>query len=149
MLAHSPGCADYHNQLALLTGHRIQLQARGATGSGRALLFLLPQELGFLKYLRTARVTMNEYEFPDKKVANVQAQLEKLVAKNYYLNRSARDAYRAYMLSYASHSLKHIFNVTTLDLTAVSRGFGFDVPPRVNLVSVQLMRVGSNDRACC
>ena len=47
-------------------------QARGATGSGRALLFLLPEELGFLKYLRAAKVTMNEYEFPEKKIANVQ-----------------------------------------------------------------------------
>ena len=62
-----------------------------------------------------------------------QSQLEKLVAKNYYLNRSARDAYRSYILAYASHSLKHIFNVHALDLPGVSRGFGFDVPPRVNL----------------
>ena len=62
-----------------------------------------------------------------------QGQLEKLVAKNYYLNHSARDAYRSYVLAYASHSLKHIFNVNTLDLSGVSKGFGFDVPPRVNL----------------
>lgn len=52
--------------------HRVGRTARGASGTGRALLFLLPEELGFLKYLRAARVTMNEYEFPDKKVANVQ-----------------------------------------------------------------------------
>lgn len=55
------------------------------------------------------------------------------MGKNYYLNRSARDAYRSYILAYASHSLKHIFNVSQLDLPAVSKGFGFDVPPRVNL----------------
>lgn len=48
--------------------------ARGASGKGRALLFLLPEELGFLKYLRAAKVTMNEYEFPDKKVAQVQVR---------------------------------------------------------------------------
>ena len=36
----------------------------------------------------------------------LQGQLEKLVAKNYYLNHSARDAYRSYVLAYASHSLK-------------------------------------------
>lgn len=39
-------------------------------------------------------MTLNEYEFPDKKVANVQSQLTKLVEKNYYLNKSAKDAYR-------------------------------------------------------
>jgi ATP-dependent RNA helicase DDX18/HAS1 len=63
----------------------------------------------------------------------VQGQLEKLVEKNYYLNRSAKDAYRSYLLAYASHSLKHIFNVTAVDLVGVARGFGFTIPPKVNL----------------
>ena len=62
-----------------------------------------------------------------------QGQLEKLVSKNYYLNRSARDAYRSYILAYASHSLKHIFDVNALDLPGVAKGFGFETPPRVNL----------------
>ena len=44
--------------------------------------------------LQAAKVPLNEYEFPTSKVANVQSQLEKLVAKNYYLHSSARDAYR-------------------------------------------------------
>ncbi len=65
--------------------------------------------------------------------ALTQAQLEKLIEKNYYLNRSAKDAYRGYLLAYASHSLKHIFDVGALDMAAVSRGFGFATPPRVNL----------------
>lgn len=34
---------------------------------------------------------LNEYEFPVKKVANVQSQLSRLIEKNYYLNKSARD----------------------------------------------------------
>jgi ATP-dependent RNA helicase DDX18/HAS1 len=50
--------------------------ARGATGTGRALLFLLPEELGFIKFLRAAKVGMTEYEFPEKKVANVQVRGE-------------------------------------------------------------------------
>lgn len=44
--------------------------------------------------VQAAKVPLNEYEFPTSKVANVQSQLEKLVAKNYYLHSSARDAYR-------------------------------------------------------
>lgn len=113
--------------------HRVGRTARGAAGIGRALLFLLPEELGFLKYLRAARVTMNEYDFPENKIANVQPQLEKLIEKNYYLNRSAKDAYRGYLLSYASQSLKNIFNVNNLDLAAVAKGLGFSTPPRVNV----------------
>lgn len=34
---------------------------------------------------------LNEYEFPIKKVANVQSQLSRLIEKNYYLNKSARE----------------------------------------------------------
>jgi ATP-dependent RNA helicase DDX18/HAS1 len=113
--------------------HRVGRTARGSEGKGRALLFLTAEEVGFLKYLRAAKVALNEYEFPEKKVANVQAQLTKLVEKNYYLNKSARDAYRSYLLAYASHSHKDIFNVHELDLQAVARAFGFSVPPRVDI----------------
>ena len=35
---------------------------------------------------------LSEFDFPAAKLANVQPQLEKLVAKNYYLHKSARDA---------------------------------------------------------
>lgn len=41
---------------------------------------------------------------------------EKLVANNYYLNKSAKDAYRSYILAYNSHSMKDIFNVHRLDM---------------------------------
>lgn len=77
------------------------------------------------------QVPLNEYEFPTSKVANVQHELQRLIEKNYYLNQSAKDAYRAYVLAYNSHSLKDIFNVHTLDLAAVAKSFGFQVPPRV------------------
>ena len=61
-------------------------------------------------------MTLQEYEFPVNKVANIGTQTTMLVEKNYYLNKSARDAYRSYLLSYASHSHKDIFNVHELDL---------------------------------
>lgn len=57
-------------------------------------MFLLPNEVGFLKYLKEARVPVVEFEFPTKKLVNVQSQLEKLIGKNYYLNNSAKDGYR-------------------------------------------------------
>ncbi|KAK9792970.1 hypothetical protein WJX73_003096 [Symbiochloris irregularis] len=113
--------------------HRVGRTARGKDGRGRALLLLLPQELGFLKYLQEARVPVNEYEFPSSKVANVQSQLERLVAKNYYLHQSAREAYRGYLLSYNSHQMKDTFNVHTLDLAAIAKSFGFTNPPKVPL----------------
>jgi len=113
--------------------HRVGRTARGATGSGRALLFLTPEETGFLRYLKAAKVALNEYEFPSSKVSNVQSQLQRLIESNYYLNRAARDAYRSYLLAYASHSHRDIFNVHELDLQCVGLAFGFTTPPRVDL----------------
>jgi len=113
--------------------HRVGRTAR-AGGRGRALLFLLPQELAFLKYLKKAKVPLSEYEFPPSKLANVQAQLEKLVAKNYYLHKSARDAYRSYLHSYNSHALKDVYDVGGLDLAGVAHSFGFENPPKVTLM---------------
>lgn len=113
--------------------HRVGRTARGTNNQGRALLFLLPEETAFLRYLRVAKVELNEFEFPANKVANIGNQMQMLIEKNYYLNKSARDAYRSYLLAYASHSHKDIFKVLELDLAGVGKGFGFSVPPRVDL----------------
>lgn len=51
--------------------HRVGRTCRGAEGKGKALLFLLKSEINFLKYLRQARVLLNEYEFPEKKLAKI------------------------------------------------------------------------------
>jgi ATP-dependent RNA helicase DDX18/HAS1 len=118
--------------------------ARGNNKKGRALLFLLPSELAFLRYLKHAKVPLNEYQFPSNKIANVQSQLEKLVEKNYYLHKSATDGYRSYLQAYASHSLKKVFDVTALDLVKVAKAFGFTVPPKVNLM---IGASGKTDRA--
>ncbi|EFN57448.1 hypothetical protein CHLNCDRAFT_142930 [Chlorella variabilis] len=91
------------------------------------------RELSFLKYLKAAKVPLNEYEFPTSKLSNVQSQLEKLVEKNYYLHQSAKEAFRSYILAYNSHHLKDTFNIHSLDLKAVARSFGFSSPPRVNI----------------
>ena len=104
-------CAEYI--------HRVGRTARGLEGKGRALLFLLPEEIGFLRFLKHARVPLNEYEFPSSKVANIQMQLEKIVTTNYHLHQSAKDAFRSYLQAYASHSLKQIFEVNRLDLQKV------------------------------
>ncbi|KZT74841.1 DEAD-domain-containing protein [Daedalea quercina L-15889] len=112
--------------------HRVGRTAR-AGKVGKSLMFLLPSELGFLRYLKDAKVPLNEFSFPVDKIANVQSQLEKLLQKNYFLHQSARDGYRSYLQAYASYSLKKIFDVNQLDLAKVGKSFGFSVPPRVNV----------------
>ncbi|XP_038645768.1 ATP-dependent RNA helicase DDX18 [Scyliorhinus canicula] len=113
--------------------HRVGRTARGINAQGHALLILRAEELGFLRYLKQARVPLNEFEFSWSKIANIQVQLEKLIEKNYYLHKSAQEAYKSYIRSYDSHSLKEIYSVSTLDLPKVALSFGFKVPPYVDL----------------
>ncbi|TSK92867.1 ATP-dependent RNA helicase DDX18 [Bagarius yarrelli] len=94
--------------------HRVGRTARGLNGRGHALLILRPEELGFLRFLK-------------------QAKLEKLIEKNYYLHKSAQEAYKSYVRAYDSHSLKQIYDVQTLNLPQVALSFGFKVPPYVDL----------------
>ncbi|KAN0100898.1 DEAD domain containing protein [Tylopilus felleus] len=112
--------------------HRVGRTAR-AGKVGKSLLFLLESELGFLRYLKEAKVPLNEYTFPAERIANVQTQLEKLLQKNYFLHQSATDGFRSYLQAYASYSLKKIFDINALDLVKVGKSFGFAIPPRVNI----------------
>lgn len=112
--------------------HRVGRTAR-AGKVGKSLMFLLESELGFLRYLKAAKVPLNEFTFPTDRIANVQSQLEKLLQKNYFLHQSARDGFRSYLQAYASYSLKKIFDINALDLAKVGKAFGFAVPPRVNV----------------
>lgn len=125
--------------------HRVGRTARGSNGRGRSLLFLQPSEIGFLTHLKAARVPVVEFDFPAKKIVNVQSQLEKLISQNYYLNKSAKDGYRSYLQAYASHSLRSIFDVNKLDLVKVAKGFGFSAPPRVDLTLGAGMRGEKKD----
>ncbi|EFN68900.1 Probable ATP-dependent RNA helicase pitchoune [Camponotus floridanus] len=113
--------------------HRVGRTARGEGSSGHALLILRPEELGFLRYLKEARVPVNEYEFSWNKIADIQLQLEKLISKNYFLHQSAKEAFKNYVRAYDSHHLKQVFDIETLDLAKVAKSFGFTVPPAVDL----------------
>jgi len=115
--------------------HRVGRTARGIDGTGRALIFLLPKELGYLHLLRREKVTVKEFEFPKNKIAKVQTQLEKVVSTTYYLHRSAREAYQSFMQAYAQQTAE-CFDVYELDVEQVAKSFGFEVPPHVNLSNV-------------
>jgi len=101
--------------------HRVGRTARGNNTKGRSLLFLQPNEIGFLAHLKAAKVPVVEYDFPKNKILNVQSQLEKLIGQNYYLNQSAKDGYRSYLHAYASHSLRSVFDIHKLDLVKVAK----------------------------
>ena len=64
--------------------HRVGRTARGQGGKGHALLLLRPEELGFLRYLKQAKVPLNEFEFSWSKIADIQPQV--LTNKLHNLN---------------------------------------------------------------
>lgn len=114
--------------------HRVGRTAR-AGRCGNALMFLLPQEKLFLKYLfDDAKVSVNEYVFDLSKIKeNLQEDLEKLVGSNYYLRISARQAFEGYLLSYSSCQLKNVFVIQNLDLAMVAKGFALSEPPPIKI----------------
>jgi len=112
--------------------HRVGRTAR-AGNNGHALLVLRPEELGFLRYLKQAKVSLNEFEFSWAKIPDISDQLENLIEKNYFLHMSAKEAYKAYIRAYASHSMKTVYDVDTLDVQKVGKSFGFRVAPFVDL----------------
>ncbi|CAB4282833.1 unnamed protein product [Prunus armeniaca] len=95
--------------------------ARGEGGKGKAFLFLILEEMQFIRYLKAEKVPVEEQQINKNKLKNVQSQLEKMVEGNYYLRQAAKEAYKSY-----SHSMKDIFNV-------VAASFCFSSLPKVNL----------------
>lgn len=67
--------------------HRVGRTARGLGTAGRALLFLRPEELGFLDYLKQSKVTLNEYECYWDKAFDVQAEVGTLLYLRYWVTR--------------------------------------------------------------
>ena len=46
---------------------------------------------------------------------------------------SGKEAYKAYVRAYSSHSMKTVYDVNTLDIQSVAKSFGFRVAPFVDL----------------
>lgn len=91
--------------------YRVGRTARGEAGTGHALLILRPEELGFLRYLKQAKVALNEFEFSWAKIANIQLQLEKLIEQNYFLNKSAKVFFSIFFLGKIFLILVGIMNI--------------------------------------
>jgi ATP-dependent RNA helicase DDX18/HAS1 len=114
--------------------HRVGRTARGANKLGKALIMILPNEINFIRMLQLYKIKLDEFQFPEKKLAKVQEQLEKLVnKKDKYLLNLATEAYRAYIHSYNAQTDKDSFDLEKLDLLKVCKSFGLISPPFVHL----------------
>lgn len=115
--------------------HRAGRACRGVSQKkGIGILFLTETETGFVELLRQMNLTIDEIEFPTKKIINVQQEMEDVVGKNYNLAVNAQAAFRDCCLAYANHSLKKVFDIDKLDLMKLGRSFGLRQIPRVDCV---------------
>jgi ATP-dependent RNA helicase DDX18/HAS1 len=138
--------------------HRVGRTCRGESSSSssssqqqqqqhRSILFLLPNELPFVEYLAEAHHvhSLQAYQLANSdqgmggKLRALATQCQQLIAQNYYLYNSAKQAYKSYVLAYKSYKYKRdgkgnlLFNVFDLDLQKIAFAYGFQVPPKVNL----------------
>lgn len=116
--------------------HRAGRACRGdSTKKGVGILFLNENEVKFAQILRDqVKLDIKEYEFPTKKILNVQEEMEKVVATNYNLAKAAQEAFRDCCLAYANHQLKNIFDIGRLDIQALSKSFGLKSIPKVDAI---------------
>ncbi|GBO04994.1 ATP-dependent RNA helicase DDX18 [Araneus ventricosus] len=113
--------------------HRVGRTARGANGQGTALLFLRPEEIGFVRCLqRFTSITTIGIDWNQLR-QDIEENYFDLVNSNYHFKHAAKEAYTAYLRAYRSHQLKKIFDETTLNLEAVAKTFGFRRPPYVTI----------------
>lgn len=79
------------------------IKRRGAI-QGQSIAFVQPRESAFVDQLKAADIEVKEFDFPKKKLINVQIQIEKLVSKNFGLHQLAKDGFRLVLYALA-HSL--------------------------------------------
>ena len=117
------------------------------TTPSRALLFLTPNEYGFLKYYKAANIKIYEYEI--SKIAKIQKQIVKLVHDDNKLCKLGVEAYHAYLGTYASHEYKDIYDTNDDDTKEdkfemlIAKCFGFESIPGKVIPSTK--RVVSNN----
>ncbi|KAI5181576.1 ATP-dependent RNA helicase DDX18/HAS1 [Nematocida sp. AWRm80] len=110
--------------------HRVGRTAR-AKSEGQALMFLLPHERIFIKYLKKLGVEVEEWQF--KEPQNISAHLIKAVSNNYYLEKDARNALKTYIQAYAGHKLKTVFDATKIDLNKIATSFGLSTVGKLDV----------------
>eukprot|EP01083_Nonionella_stella_P097323 273538_1 len=114
--------------------HRVGRTNRGVNEqNGKALLFLIPNELRYLHVLNKYNIGVKEYQCPPKKkIANIQSQLEKITSTVYHLHVDAHKAYQAYIREYGLRN-SNIFDVLSLNICDVAKSFGLSAPPKMSI----------------
>lgn len=107
--------------------HRIGRTAR-AGAAGNSLIFLRPEERGFVDYMRRFDLQIQVMELQNK-LPDIQHRLEHVVQVDPPVARAANQAYSATIGAYESHELKAYFDPTTLLLKDLATCFALGHVP--------------------
>lgn len=111
--------------------HRIGRTAR-AGRVGNSLLFLSPEEVQFIAYLKKFDIHLEKYPMPQK-MPNIKEKMMHVLQLDSIVAKSAIAAYRAHVGAYQSHILKETFNIQQLDLKNLATAFALSAAPGVTL----------------
>eukprot|EP00804_Cyclotella_cryptica_P019028 CCRYP_014443-RA/>CCRYP_014443-RA protein AED:0.61 eAED:0.61 QI:0/-1/0/1/-1/1/1/0/226 len=100
-------------------------------------------ELGFLNYYHSASIPVSEFEIP--KLVEIQSQIEYHVNDSDRFLKYAKDAYGSYLIAYASHTFRDVYNVHDLNKNDVAAAFGLLSLPSICDGSDDEVSVGSSE----
>ncbi|KAJ1981952.1 ATP-dependent RNA helicase [Dimargaris cristalligena] len=128
--------------------HRVGRTAR-AGRNGQSVLFLLPNEIKYLQYLKIAKVPLQEYDIGANRLPNLQPHLDRLIQGNKYLTNSAKQAFRSFIMDYHSRKHKDVFDIRKLAVQPLAASLGLtsvpSVGPKVNLGEVDSISNDTDD----
>lgn len=113
--------------------HRVGRTARGDSGTGKSILFLMPNELPFLTLLKESNIPIKKYKYENLVNSKIQAKIEDIISTNYFIGKTAKKGFREFIMRYQYHPLKNDFKINEIDITNAAKAFGFTDPPIVNL----------------
>lgn len=111
--------------------HRIGRTAR-AGRVGNSLLFIAPEEVEFIPYLKRFGIHLEKYPMP-LSLPDIKKKLEHVLQLDPIVAKSAVAAYRAHVGAYQSHILKETFDIHQMDLKKLATAFALTAAPAVTL----------------
>jgi ATP-dependent RNA helicase DDX18/HAS1 len=118
-----------------------------ASRDSKLVLVLLAGNAAYAKVLsKKTNSEIHQLAYNPNKLISTESKLIRLVEASYHLNRLAFYAYGSYLQYFSANLFKSIFNTQALDVAAVARGFGFQVPPRVIAKPGQFLNRKAQDR---
>jgi len=113
--------------------HRVGRTAR-YHAHGKALLFLLPSEVGMLDALERAEIPITDIQARSAKVQHIAPQLQSFLFQDVELKHLAQKAFVSYVRSVHLHKDKSMFDLAALPLPEYAASLGLPGAPKIKFI---------------